>query len=289
MDKSISIWAFPGNWPLERSLRVASEAGFAGIELSYGLDGPITAETRPKEVAKIRAGLQRTGLQLVALASVVFWRFNLLSPDQEQRRAAMAHTRHMLRLASDLGTDAILMIPGFAGPFEAGPPVVADYEAAYCRAIADVQELALDAERSKVHIGLENVWNKFLTSPLEMRGFVDAVGSPYVGVYFDVGNVLRTGYPQHWIKVLGRRIRRVHVKDYRASVGSLQGFVGLLEGDVDYIAVLAALGEVGYDGWLTAEVSGSPQFPEALIHRTSRSMDCILRSLHHEQDCSHPM
>jgi hexulose-6-phosphate isomerase len=103
-------------------------------------------------------------------------------------------------------------------------------------------------------MGIENVWNKFLLSPLEMRDFIDSFHTRAVGSYFDAGNVLLTGYPEHWIKILGRRIVRVHVKDFKKSVGTAEGFVDLLEGDVDFEAVKAALAEVDYDGYVTAEM-----------------------------------
>jgi hexulose-6-phosphate isomerase len=157
----------------------------------------------------------------------------------------------------------------------AGSPVVEDYEATYNQAIADFRDLAPDAERWKVNIGVENVWNRFLTAPFEMRDFVDAIGSPFVGVYFDVGNVMRTGYPQHWIKILGSRIRAVHFKDFRCNVGTLEGFVELLEGDVDYPAVMQAFRDIGYDGWATVEQFPPNQFPDEMIFRASRSVDAI--------------
>ena len=277
MKKAISIWAFPADWELARCGQLAHEAGFEGIELAYAEEGPIHPQLSSVEAGRIRAELEKQGLAVASLATGVLWRYNLLSPDARERAMAKEHIRTMLRLAADLGTDCILVVPGFVGPFEAGAPVVEDYEAAYASALADLRELAQDAQRSRVHIGVENVWNRFLTSPLEMREFVDAVASPYVGVYFDVGNVLRTSYPQHWIRILGQRIRRVHFKDFRIAVGTLQGFVDLLEGDVDYPAVMAALREVGYDGWLTAELFARPRYPEAVIFRASSDMDYILR------------
>lgn len=103
-------------------------------------------------------------------------------------------------------------------------------------------------------LGIENVWNKFLLSPLEMRDFIDSFGSAAVGSYFDAGNVLLTGYPEHWISILAQRIVRVHVKDFKKSVGTAAGFVDMLEGDVDFQAVRTALERIGYDGYVTAEM-----------------------------------
>src|SRR5690606_16928419 len=103
-----------------------------------------------------------------------------------------------------------------------------------------------------VQVCVENVWNKFLLSPLEMRGFLDGLKSSSVGSYFDVGNVLATGYPEHWIQLLGSRIKRVHFKDYRRAVGTADGFCDLLSGDVNWPGVVSALCSIGYDGWVTA-------------------------------------
>lgn len=101
---------------------------------------------------------------------------------------------------------------------------------------------------------VENVWNKFLLSPLEMRSFIDQFHSINVGAYFDVGNVLLSGYPEQQIRILGSRIKRIHIKDFKLSIGTIDGFVDLLEGDVDFEAFKKALAEIGYDGFVTAEM-----------------------------------
>ena len=121
------------------------------------------------------------------------------------------------------------------------------------------------------------MWNGFLLSPLEMRDFLDKVGSEYVGSYFDVGNVLPFGYPEQWVRILGKRIRKVHFKDFRRSVGTLDGFVELLTGDVDYPAVTEAFREIGYDGWVTAEIiPPAKQYPLTTLENASNAMDRIL-------------
>ncbi|MHB0875859.1 MAG: sugar phosphate isomerase/epimerase family protein [Anaerolineae bacterium] len=275
MRKAISIWAFTADKSLEECLRLAKDAGFDAVELAYATDGFIHPGMTDKELADIRALADSYGLALPSLASGIFWGINPISDKAEERAEAKVHAREMLRIAHVLGAAAILFVPGSIGPFMAGDPVVADYEAAYNRAIADVKELAVDAEHYKVYLGVENVWNRFLVSPLEMRAFVDAIGSPYVGVYFDVGNVLRTGYPQQWIKILGQRIKAVHFKDFKCNVGAIEGFVELLEGDVDYPAVMAAFAEAGYDGWAVVEQFPTRQYPDAMIYRASTAVDVI--------------
>ena len=156
-------------------------------------------------------------------------------------------------------------------------PVVA-YDVAYDRALEEIKKLAPVAEEYGVHIGIENVWNKFLLSPLEMRRFVDEVGSDYVGVYFDVGNVMYAGYPEQWIRILNKRIKKVHFKDYRRNPGGLNCFVDLLSGDVDWKAVMAAFAEIGYDGWAAGEMI--PQYQQGsdqLIYNTAGAMERIMK------------
>jgi len=128
----------------------------------------------------------------------------------------------------------------------------------------------------KVTIAVEEVWNKFLLSPLEMRQFVDAVGSPYVQVYFDVGNQLAVGFPEQWIRILGSRVRRIHLKDFRIAIGNINGFVTLLEGNVNCSDTMRAVREVGYNGYLTAEYGPYAHGPDVLLQHLSASMDRII-------------
>lgn len=169
------------------------------------------------------------------------------------------------------------MIPGCVCADFIDPNRIVDYETAYNRSLEAFLELKEDAEKAEIHIGLENVWNKFLLSPLEMRDFIDKINSPFVGSYLDVGNTVANGYPEHWVKILGNRIKKVHFKDYRREAGGLCGFVDLLAGDVNYPAVTEALASVGYDDWVTAEmIPNYKYYTEAIIYNTSYAMDKIL-------------
>jgi hexulose-6-phosphate isomerase len=136
-----------------------------------------------------------------------------------------------------------------------------------------VAELAPVAEELGVVIGVENVWNRVLLSPLEMRDFIDGFSSPGVGAYLDVGNMIVSGYAEDWVSILGRRVCSVHFKDFKRSVGTLAGFCDLLEGDVNYPAVMRALRAVGYDGPCVAEFFG---LDAAGLDRLSGAMDRIL-------------
>ena len=280
MKKSISTWSFPGDWSLERKLAVAREAGFTGFELELTESGPVSAGATDDDLRAVRRQFEAAGLEPSGLATGLYWGANGASADPAVRQQAEAILRAQIACAHRLGIDAILVIPGTVGvDFIPGAEVV-PYEIAHRRALDFVRRLAPVAAAAGVTICVENVWNKFLLSPLELRAFIDAAGSPAVGSYFDVGNALLTGYPEHWIAVLGNRIRRVHFKDFRRNVATIDGFCDLLSGDVDWPAVMGALRAAGYDGWIAAEMIPPVPFykhcPEILIHNTSRAMDAIL-------------
>jgi hexulose-6-phosphate isomerase len=207
----------------------------------------------------------------------LYWTYSLTSNSESTRSKALDIGRKQLETAAQLGVDTILLIPGAVGvDFIPGSEVV-PYDVAYDRAQEAVTQLAATAAEYKVNIGIENVWNKFLLSPLEMRRFIDEIGSPWVGSYLDIGNTLLTGYPEHWISILGERIKKVHFKDYRRQAGGLHGFVDLLAGDVDYPSVVAALAAAGYDGYVIAEmIPNYTHHTEQIIYNTSFSMDRIL-------------
>jgi L-ribulose-5-phosphate 3-epimerase len=276
MKKGISIWAFPSGNTVEESIRAAAEAGFDGIELALNETGQLGLDATDAELDGYRNAAQQAGIAITSLATGLYWSYPLTSSDAAIREKAKTIVKKQLDAAARLGVDAILVVPGAVGvDFVPGSEVV-PYDVAYDRALEALRELAPHAESRKVCIGVENVWNKFLLSPLEMRQFIDAIDSPWVGSYFDAGNVLAMGYPEHWIRILGSRIRRVHIKDFRRSVGTLDGFVDLLSGDVNFPEVFKALREVGYDGWITAEVFPYGRFPQMTAQQASRAMDAML-------------
>jgi len=279
MKKSISIWSFYGNWSLEEKLRLAKDAGFVGFEIDLSEDGPVNLKSTTAELKAVRALAEKCGVQLSGVATGLYWGANAVSGDPATREKAARILQKQIECASALGIDAILVVPGAVGvDFIPGCEVV-PYHLAWERAKDFIRTALPAAEKARVAIGIENVWNKFLLSPLEMKAFIDGFGSERVGAYFDVGNTLATGYPEHWIATLGSRIRRVHFKDYRRAVGTADGFCDLLSGDVNWPEVMAALKAAGYQGWVAAEMIPPVPFykhcPEVLIHNTSRAMDAI--------------
>mgnify|MGYP002000139067 FL=1 len=279
MKKSISIWSFYGDWSLKDKMKLAKDAGFEGIELDVSGDGPITLDSDEDAIAAIGSLAADSGLTLSGLATGMYWEFNPASENAESRAQAKVVLEKQIRVASQLGIGAVLVVPGSVGADFIPGCEELSYDKVWDRATEFISNALPLAKELGVDIGIENVWNKFLLSPLEMARFIDQFDDAHVGSYFDVGNVLATGYPEHWIRILKDRIRRVHVKDYRRAVGSVDGFVDLLSGDVNWPAVVQSLKSIGYSGWVAAEMIPPVPFykyaPETLIDNTSRAMDSI--------------
>ncbi len=285
MRKSINEWAFPADMPMQQRMQLAKRAGFEGIEVALTEDdeegsqsalGLLCVESYEAGSERIRQMAEEVGIEIASVATGLHWSHSLTADDEAERQKAMEISQVLLKAANAVGVDGVLIIPGCVhATFIPNCPVV-PYEVVYERAAAAIKDLVPLAEELGVSMGLEYVWNMFLLSPLEMARFIDEVGSERAGIYLDVGNMLPTGFPEQWIRIMGQRIVRVHFKDFKRTVGTLEGFCDLLEGDVNWPEVMAALAEVGYDGWATAEIM--PPYahsPEGRIFSTSQAMDRI--------------
>jgi len=273
MKKGITIWSFPKQ-SLEESFALAKKAGYQGVELSLDEKGEVSLNSTKEEMEAVKAAAERHGIELYSVATTLYWNYSMTSSDPEMVEKAKAIVRKQIDVASWLGCDTILVVPGACGVDWLPNSEIIDYDVAYERALAAIKDVAAYAEEKKVSIGLENVGNKLLLSPIETRDFIDKVGSDYVGAYFDVGNILRTGYPDQWIRILGKRIKKIHFKDFKKASNS---FVNLMEGNVDFPAVMKALESIGYDDWVTAEMIPNYKYhTEAIIYNTSNAMDRIL-------------
>ena len=270
MKIGINAWAFPENLTIPQGLKLAKRAEFDCVELNVAESGSLTPDSTEEEVTFLRSSAENMSLELRSLCSGLLWRNPLTSNDAAVAARGKQIVRKCLQVCHWLGADTLLVIPGVVT--EDVP-----YDVAYQRSLAALKELAGAAEKLSVRIGVENVWNKFLLSPLEMRDFVDAVASPMVGVYFDAGNVLVSGYPDHWIKILGQRIFKVHVKDFHATIGNITGFANLLEGDLNWRGVERALRETGYDDVVTAEITGYKTLPDLGVRHAGESMKRIFK------------
>ncbi len=223
--------------------QAAKEAGFDGVEPMSHLDR--------KEVL---AAKDATGLAIPSVCGELHWKYLLSDPDPKIRELGVEALKVTLEDASIYGADTILLVPGKVTD-------TVSYDQCWNRCIEEIRKVIPLAEKLKVKIALENVWNNFLISPMEAASYVDLFKSPYVGFYFDCGNIMAYGWPEQWIKILGNRLAKVHIKDYSRKIADKQGKgagfgVKLLEGDVNWAAVMKSLDDIGYNGWTTVEMSG---------------------------------
>ncbi len=265
MKKGITIWSFPKG-TLEETFILAKKAGYDGVELSLDSEGEINLNSTEEDIKKIKASADKYGIELYSVATNLHWDYNLVSDNKESAEMAKTIIKKQIDVASWLGCNTVLVVPGAVGIDWVPNCELIDYDVAYERALAGIKEVSAYAEEKKVSIGLENVGNKLLLSPIEFRDFIDKVGSEYVGAYFDVGNILRTGYPEQWIRILNKRIKKIHIKDFKKASAS---FVNLMEGNVDFPAVMEALNEIGYDDFITAEMGPLYiNYPDMLLYIT---------------------
>jgi hexulose-6-phosphate isomerase len=282
MKKSINLWAFPypDKMSLRQCLQLAKDAGFDGIELNYDLDSDLSPKSGSKEFREIRRMADDIGIAISGLCSFLFWPYPLTSNDPAERAKGMELAGKMTQAAHDLGTENLLVVPGavhmpWREDHDPTPNDVCD-----ARAREAIGKLLPQAEKLKVHLNMENIFfNGFLLSPMEMVDFVDSFSSPYVQVHFDTGNIMEYQFPEHWIPILGKRIKNVHLKEYtkKGTDHSLESFRPLLDGTTNWPAVLEAFDKIGYDGYLTFEYFHPYlHHPEALIYQTADSLDRML-------------
>ena len=276
MKKAINIWSLPDRDP-DACFSLAKECGFEGVELALGYEGPVRFDSTEKELTDVKAKAQSYGLELPSLVCDACWDFSITSNDEATRKKGEEFIIKQLESAAILGCDTILVLPGMVTSYKPGSEVV-HYEVAYNRGLEAMSRLAEYAEKYNVNLGIENVGNKLLLSPLETRDFIDKIGSPKVKHYFDVGNVIKTGYPDQWIDILGKRIAKVHVKDILFEDGLFKP-VDILTGDVDYKAVKNALNNIGYDDWIIAEVVKSKDDVKEFLNINSEAMSKIINEM----------
>jgi L-ribulose-5-phosphate 3-epimerase len=222
---------------------VARAAGFAGIEMQ--------TVPRDEEAAEIHEAAQKTGLRIHSVMNMDHWEFPLSSGDAAVVDRSVAGVETSLRNAARWGADAVLIVPAVVSPSTS-------YQQAWERSRRVIAERLLPlAQDLKVVVAVEEVWNKFLLSPLEFARYVDEFQSPWLKAYFDVGNVVFYGYPQDWIRTLGPRIVKVHVKDFQLDRPNGRfAWKNLGDGDIDWPEVKRALDDIGFRGYVTTEVEG---------------------------------
>jgi hexulose-6-phosphate isomerase len=221
--------------PVLPTFKLLREAGFEGVEL---------ISPNQLDQAEVIAARDKTGLVIHGVSGGRHWQEPLSDPDPKVVERGLAAIRQEFLDCKAYGGTTVLVVPAVVNK-------KVSYRDAYARSQENIRKLIPYAEQAGVKIAIEEVWNKFLLSPVEFARYIDEFNSAYVGAYFDVGNVVEYGFPEEWIRELGKRILKVHIKEY-AKPRRFGYKLG--EGEIDWPAVRQALVDVGYGGWITAEV-----------------------------------
>ncbi len=262
MKKGLTQICLGRNSKIQEALQLCKEIGYQGLEILLTETGELTMNAGPSDYAAIRKMSAEAGVELTSICGAG----SLIDNDPAVVAQSKAQVRKMLEAAEALGIETVLITGGWLSESIA-------YDVGYDRLFRALQELRPDAERHRVNIALENVWNKLLLSPLEFRDFLDKLGSAYIGSYFDTGNVVIYGFPEQWIRILGSRIKKIHFKDFKMDHSTERyHWTQLMQGAVNWPAVMREIRAIGYDDYVITEVCGD----RAVYEETCRVMDTIL-------------
>jgi hexulose-6-phosphate isomerase len=245
IKKSLKYGMIKEELSLLDKFKLIKDLGFDGVEM----DSP-----NPLVEKEILEARDKTGVLLPGVVNSVHWNSPLSDPDPGVRAKCVDSMKTALRDCKKYGGTTVLLVPAVVNE-------KVSYAEAYQRSQEEIRKLLPVAEETGIKIAIENVWNNFLLSPLEAARYIDEFKSPMIGWYMDIGNIIRYGWPEHWIRTLGPRILKIDIKDYSrkkaTDEGIWKGFNAELgEGDVSWAAVNKALSEIGYTGWGSAEVNG---------------------------------
>jgi hexulose-6-phosphate isomerase len=255
LKKAVLTSMLPETLSWVERFKLAARVGFTGLEAQ--------TTVQPDVVEEIKEAAKTAGLKIHAVMNMDHWKYPLSSADPAVVAKSMAGMETSLRNAKVWGADVVLLVPAVVNP-------QTSYRDAYTRSQKQIRQLIPLAKELGVIIAVEEVWNKFLLSPLEFARYVDELDSPWVKAYFDVGNVVLFGFPQDWIRTLGKRIVRIHLKDFKSET---RQFVPLREGSINWPEVRKALDEVGYRGFLTVELN---EGDENYLKEVSARVDQII-------------
>jgi hexulose-6-phosphate isomerase len=240
--------------PVLEKLQALKAAGFEGVE-------PMS-HMNQEEVLK---ALDLTGLKAASVCCSTHWEKPLSHPDEKVRVKGREGVELALRDAKRYGATSVLVVPGVVDK-------VVSYDQCFERSVEQIKLLAPIAKDLGVKIAIENVWNNFITRPEQAIAFLNAIDSPAVGWHFDIGNVIKYGPPEEWIPVLGKRILKLHIKEYSKDKG---WGVKFFEGDNKWPAIMKALDDIGYDGWGISEQPGGQSADADALSDLSKRMDKI--------------
>lgn len=266
LKKGLGFGMIQEDLSLVDKFKLVKDLGFDGVELNTPTD---------LNKLEVLAAKEKSGIEIPSVVNKDHWKMPLSDPNPEIRKQCIKSVAKSLYEVKEFGGDTVLVVPGVVNE-------KVTYEQAYNTALNSVRELIPHVEETGMQLAIENVWNNFLLSPVEAKRFVDEINHPLVGWYFDIGNILRYGWPEHWIKTLNSRIMKLHIKEFSVKKmfdeGLREGFnVNLLEGDNNWPNVMKAVNDVGHKGgWLTVEVRGGDR---ERLKDISKRMDEIISYL----------
>jgi L-ribulose-5-phosphate 3-epimerase len=258
IHKAVLFSMLPAKMSILDRFQLAHDTGFEQTECGTTDD--------PRQADEILAASKKTGVRIHSVMNRDHWKYPLSSSNPEVVAKSLEGLKTSFRNASLWGADTVLLVPAVVNP-------ETTYQQCWDRSQEQIRKILPLAEEVKVILAVEEVWNKFLLSPLEMARYVDQFQSPWVRSYFDVGNVVLYGYPQDWIRTLGKRIVKLHIKDFsfredRATGKRVADFVNLRDGDINWKEIYKALAEIGYNGSATVELDGGDkQYLQDVSHR----------------------
>lgn len=265
IKKGLGYWMIKEDLSLLDKFKLVKDLGFDGIEFNSPLDIPL------KDLLEAR---DKTGIEIPSTVNKDHWGKPISDPDPAVRQFTIDSMVKSLEQTKELGGDTVLLVPG----------VVSDtvsYKTVYGNALDSIRKMIPHAEKTGVKIGLENVWNNFILSPIEAKDFLDKINHPLVGWYFDLGNILRYGWPDHWLEVLGDKVFKLHVKEYSKKIMNEEGLgkgfnVALTQGDVNWPQVMKTIKDINYKGqYMTLEVNGGDR---TVLKKLSEQLDTIIKS-----------
>lgn len=270
MKKAINQFSLPQS-SMEDFLESSKVAGFDGVEVIVSEDGVLTPETSKETIDKIAREAKSIGIEICSVCSALLYTtYPITSPNLEIRNKGISILDRCIEIASILEADTVLVVPGMVTE-----------ETFYLDALdvskQVIEKLGSKAKNYGINLALENGGMKFLASPVEFREFIDSLNNPYIGAYFDTANAMIEGYPEQWIHILGRRIKKVHFKDFKASVRIFpEAFTQLLQGDVNWQKVMNELRKIEYNDYIVAEIPPYNIYPKKLLKNTLTNMNLIL-------------
>jgi hexulose-6-phosphate isomerase len=240
IKKAVLLGMLPKTMSFAERFQLAREVGFEAVECEARMD--------QHEAEEIKKAADAAGIPIHSVMCMSHWKYPLSSSDPAVVAKCVEGVDASLQNAHIYGASTVLLVPAVVNP-------ETSYKDAWVRSQREIRKLIPLAEKRKVIIAVEEVWNKFLLSPLEFARYVDEFSSPWIRAYFDIGNVAIQSYPQDWIRTLGKRIAKLHFKDFSFKKRVAE-FTPLLEGEIDWRAVHAAIADIGYQGTATVELPG---------------------------------